>query len=62
MKFVITILLLWLIAIASTLILVEDHGRLKMLLPVLGVCMIGSVVTVRRAAGPAGNDRSGASR
>jgi len=48
MKTEITILALWLIAIVATLIIVKDASRFTYLAPVYAICMIGSVVTVRR--------------
>ena len=41
-------LALWLIAIATTLVVVRDTGMFTYLGPVLFVCMVGSTVVVRR--------------
>lgn len=41
-------LALWLIAIATTLVVVRDTGLFTYLGPVLFVCMMGSIVVVRR--------------
>ena len=42
---------LWLVAIVSTMLLTTDTGAFTRLGPVLAICMIGSVVTVKRARG-----------
>jgi hypothetical protein len=49
MKHQLAVLLLWLIAIAVTLLTVRDAHAFSTLGPVFAVCMIGSVVTVRSA-------------
>ena len=48
MQSVIIIVLLWLIAIIATMLLVADTGAFTFLAPVYAICMIGSVVTVRK--------------
>jgi uncharacterized membrane-anchored protein len=48
LKAVIGVLLLWLVAIAVTLLVVQDESDLTYLLPVLAICTIGSVVLIRR--------------
>ena len=46
-----TVLVMWLIAIGGTLAMVTDPGIFTYLGPLYAVCMIGSVVAVRRARG-----------
>ena len=48
MKAIIGVLLLWLVAIAATLLVVQDEADLTYLLPVLAICMIGSVFIIRK--------------
>lgn len=47
MKATVVILLLWVIAIVTTLLVVNDPASFSILGPVYAICMIGSVVTVR---------------
>ena len=54
MKAVLAVLSLWLIAVATTLVLVRDRGVFTFLGPVYAICMIGSVTVVHRACGPRG--------
>jgi hypothetical protein len=49
MKYIITIAALWFIAIVTTLVLVGKTGVFTYLGPVYLICMIGSIVTIRRA-------------
>ncbi len=49
MKYAIATLLLWIIASAATMLVVKDARALTILGPLFAVCMIGSVVVVRRA-------------
>jgi len=41
-------LALWLIAITTTLVVVRDTGLFTYLSPVLFICMVGSILAVRR--------------
>lgn len=50
MKYIVTILALWLIALVATFLLVKDAAVFTYLGPLYAVCMVGSVITVRRAA------------
>ena len=52
MKYIAAIVALWVIAITSTFVIVADRQVLTYLGPLYAVCMIGSVVTVRRAQLP----------
>lgn len=45
----IAVLLLWLIAIVTTFLSVKDTGVFTYLGPVYALCMIGSVVAVKRS-------------
>jgi L-asparagine transporter-like permease len=47
MKYELTILTLWLIAILTTLIIVRDTNLFTYLAPVYFICMVGSIFTVR---------------
>ena len=49
MRPVLAVVALWAIAIATTVVLVPDRGVFTTLGPVYAICMIGSVVTVRKA-------------
>ena len=49
MKYVIATLLLWVIALATTVLVVKDTSASTILGPLFAICMIGSVVIVRRA-------------
>jgi hypothetical protein len=49
MKYVIATLLLWVIALVATILVVNDTGALMILGPLFAICMVGSVVIVRRA-------------
>lgn len=42
-------ILLWIIAIFTTFLMVKDSGVFTYLGPVYAICMIGSVVTVKKA-------------
>lgn len=59
MKYALVILSLWLIAILTTLIIVQD-AVFSILGPVFALCTIGSVFTVRHATGerPRGASRA----
>lgn len=48
-KFVWAVLLLWMIAILSTFFVVKDAALFARLGPVYFVCMLGSIVTVRKS-------------
>lgn len=54
MRHEVIVLLLWFIAIVATLVITRDSGLFTYLGPVYAICMIGSVVTVRRARGARG--------
>lgn len=45
----IVVLLLWLIATATTFLFVKDTGVFTYLGPVYAICTIGSVVTVKKS-------------
>lgn len=45
----IAVLLLWLIAIATTFLFVKETGTFTYLGPVYALCMIGSVLAVKRS-------------
>ncbi len=49
MKYELTILGLWLIAIVATLLLVDGTDAFTHIGPLYAICAIGSVLTVRRA-------------
>lgn len=49
MKNEIAVTLLWTIALATTALVVRQASLLTVLAPLFAVCMIGSVVSVRRA-------------
>lgn len=49
MKYVIAVVVLWAIAIVPTVVLVGDREAFTYLGPVYGICMMGSVMVVRRA-------------
>src|SRR5215510_1339500 len=49
MRYEIAVLFLWVIAIGATVLLVREPGTFGHLSPVYAICMIGSVVSVRRA-------------
>jgi hypothetical protein len=51
MKLVITNLALWLVALTATLVVVHDTAAVSRIAPVFAICMIGSVMTMRRAVG-----------
>ncbi|HEX9129227.1 MAG TPA: hypothetical protein VF850_08705 [Gemmatimonadaceae bacterium] len=46
----IAVVLLWAIALAATFLVVGHTSVVTILAPLYAVCMIGSVITVRRAA------------
>lgn len=46
-----TVAVLWLIALVTTMLLTRDTGSFTFLGPVFAICMIGSVVTVKRSRG-----------
>ncbi len=48
MKTEFVVLILWLIAIVTTVVLIDDFGAFTYLGPVYLICMIGSVVVIRR--------------
>jgi hypothetical protein len=49
MKYILTIAFLWFIAIVTTLVLVGKTGVFTYLGPVYFICMVGSIVAIRRA-------------
>ena len=49
MKTIIAITVLWLIAIAATFFITRDTGLFTYLGPVYLICMIGSIVIVRKS-------------
>jgi hypothetical protein len=51
MKYELTTLAIWLVALLATIGIVKDSGLLTYLLPVFAICMIGSVMVVRKARG-----------
>ena len=50
MKLEVKILLLWAIAVIATSLVVGQASVLALLCPLYAVCMIGSLVAIRRAA------------
>jgi peptidoglycan/LPS O-acetylase OafA/YrhL len=52
MKYVAAIVVLWALAIISTLVIVADRHVFTYLGPLYAVCMIGSVLVVRKAQLP----------
>jgi Na+/glutamate symporter len=50
MKYEIAVVLLWAIAMAATYLIIRQSSVLTLLAPLFAVCMIGSVIIVRRAA------------
>jgi hypothetical protein len=52
MKYVAAIVALWALAIIPTFLIVADRQALTILGPLHAVCMIGSVVVVRKAQLP----------
>jgi hypothetical protein len=49
MKETLIVAALWLIAIVTTVIFIRETGWFTYLGPVYLICMIGSIITVRRA-------------
>lgn len=49
MKYIITITVLWLIAIVATLLFNGRAGAFTYVGPVYLICMIGSIVTMKKA-------------
>ena len=49
MKYILTITFLWIIAIVTTLLLIDTENSFTYLGPVYWICMVGSIVTMRRA-------------
>ena len=49
MKYDFTIVALWAIAVMTTFLIVQETRFLTVLGPLYAICMIGSVVTVRKA-------------
>lgn len=49
MKYILTITFLWIIAIVTTLLFIDKANPFTYLGPVYWICMVGSIVTVRRA-------------
>jgi len=49
MKYLAVIVLLWAIALAATLWLVQEANTRSHLAPVYFICLVGSVLTVRHA-------------
>ena len=50
MKAEVKVLLLWAIAVVATFIIVGRASEVTLLAPLYAVCMIGSLVSMRRAA------------
>ncbi len=50
MKYEITVLILWLIAILTTYFVVAEPQIMTRLAPLYFICMVGNLVTVRRAS------------
>jgi len=50
MKHTLAVAALWVIAIAATIVIVADRSVFSYLGPLYAVCMIGSVVIVKRAS------------
>lgn len=51
MKYELATLAIWLVATLATIGIVKDSGVLTYLLPVFAICMIGTVMVVRKARG-----------
>jgi len=51
MKYELATLGLWLVALLATIGIVKDSSVLTVLVPVFAICMIGSVMVVRKARG-----------
>ena len=49
MKYDLTIVALWAIAVVATFLIVQETRLLTVLGPLYAVCMIGSLATVRKA-------------
>jgi len=49
MKYEFTTLAIWLVALLATIGIVKNSSLLTYLLPVFAICMIGSVMVVRKA-------------
>lgn len=49
MKYELTTIALWMIAIVTTLILTRNNGLFTYLGPVFFICLVGSILTVRAA-------------
>jgi hypothetical protein len=54
MKYEVVTLLLWLIAILTTLVVTHGTGLFSILGPVFAFCMIGCVLIIRKARAAAG--------
>jgi hypothetical protein len=49
MKYIITIAVLWLIAIVATLLFIGKADAFTYIGPVYFICLVGSIVTMRKA-------------
>lgn len=58
MKYIAAIIALWALAIIPTFLIVADRQALTYLGPLHAVCMIGSVVVVRKAQLPPAKPRA----
>ena len=54
MKYTLTILVLWFIAVVATAVLLRGSGLFTYLGPLYAICMIGSIWTVQKAQKEAG--------
>lgn len=52
MKTIVTIAALWLIAIVATFLITRNTGLFTYLGPLYLICMIGSIVTIRKSTSP----------
>lgn len=57
MKYAIAVVVLWAIALGATYVVVRDPRVLTELGPLFAICMVGSVLMVRGAAGSRRSDR-----
>lgn len=49
MKYIITITVLWLIAIVTTILFVGKADAFNYIGPVYFICMVGSIITMKKA-------------
>ena len=55
MKYTLTIIVLWFIAVVATAVLLRGSGLFTYLAPLYAICMIGSIWTVQKAQKEVGN-------